>query len=283
MEGPLIVSRVDELCADLTAERQDLRTLLGGRDVADWTLPTLAEPWTVLDQVVHLAWFDDAARLAIVDPDEFVRRRREALADVDGFVESVRVQNADISAAEADDWLAAATAELTRAAVDADPTRRVPWYGPDMTIASCLTARIMETWAHGQDVADALGVTRRPSDRLRHVAFLGVRAMGNSFRAHGLPVPEAAIRVELLAPDGDVWEFGAEATEASDLVRGPALDFCLLVTQRSHREDTALVATGPVADRWLDVAQAFAGPPGAKRSAGARAPHGSATSGGDAE
>jgi hypothetical protein len=42
----------------------------------------------------------------------------------------------------------------------------------------------------------------------------------------------------------------------------PAYDFCLLVTQRRHRDDPDLVATGPDADRWLDIAQAFAGPPG---------------------
>jgi uncharacterized protein (TIGR03084 family) len=275
VEGSLIVSRIDELCTDLTAERHDVRSMLAGRGDAAWSLPTPAQPWTVLDQVVHLAWFDDAARLAIVDPDEFVTRRREALADVDGFVESVRSQHAGISPAEADQWLARATEALTQAAAGADATRRVPWYGPDMTIASCLTARIMETWAHGQDVADALGVVRQPSERLRHVAFLGVRAMPNSFIAHGLPVPAPALRVELVAPDGGIWEFGVDAADATDVVRGPALDFCLLVTQRSHRDDTALIATGPVADQWLDVAQAFAGPPGDKRPAGAR------TTGGD--
>jgi uncharacterized protein (TIGR03084 family) len=282
VERSLIVGRIDELCADLTAERHDLQALLDGRDPADWQRPTPAEPWTVLDQVVHLAWFDDAARLAIVDPDEFVAQRRQALADVDGFVETVRTQHTGMAAAEVADWLAAATAALTRASAEADPSRRVPWYGPDMTIASCLTARIMETWAHGQDVADALGVTRPPSDRLRHVAFLGVRAMPNSFRAHGLAVPEASVRVELVGPDGARWAFGAEADDATDVVRGTALDFCLLVTQRVHRDDTALIAEGPVADRWLDVAQAFAGPPGAKRPAGARTPRLAPAAGGDA-
>ena len=39
----------------------------------------------------------------------------------------------------------------------------------------------------------------------------------------------------------------------------------LRVTQRLHRDDLDLVATGPVADRWLDLAQAFAGPPGGGR------------------
>jgi uncharacterized protein (TIGR03084 family) len=137
----------------------------------------------------------------------------------------------------------------------------VPWYGPDMTLASSITARIMETWAHGQDVADTLGVTRTPTERLRHVAFLGWRAVGNSFRARGRAVPTEAVRVE-----AGQWTFGP--AEATNVVRGPALDLCLVVTQRRHVADTALVAEGPVAAEWLSIAQAFAGPPGAGRSPG---------------
>jgi uncharacterized protein (TIGR03084 family) len=129
------------------------------------------------------------------------------------------------------------------------------------------TARIMESWAHGEDVAGALGVRRPPTVRLRHIAHLGFRTLGHGFAAHGRPVPAAPVRVELAGPDGEVWAFGP--ADAADRVTGPALDFCRLVTQRRHRADLALVATGPVADEWLDVAQAFAGPPGAKRSPGA--------------
>jgi len=137
----------------------------------------------------------------------------------------------------------------------------VPWYGPDMTLASTLTARIMETWAHGQDVADALGIDRDPSPRLRHVAFLGWRAVANSFRVQGRPEPTAPVRVEL----GEV-AFGPD--DAVDVVRGSLLHFCLVVTQRRHPADTDLVAEGPVATEWLTIAQAFAGPSGAGREPG---------------
>jgi uncharacterized protein (TIGR03084 family) len=135
-----------------------------------------------------------------------------------------------------------------------------------MSAASSVTARLMETWAHGQDIADALEVTRPATARLRHVAHLGVATMSFSFQAHGQPVPTAPVRVELTAPgeDGTTWTWGPP--EASDLVRGDALDFCLLVTQRRHRLDTGVRATGPVATAWLEVAQAFAGPPGPGRS-----------------
>jgi uncharacterized protein (TIGR03084 family) len=124
----------------------------------------------------------------------------------------------------------------------------------------------METWAHGQDVSDALAVVRPPSDRLRHVAFIGARTLPNSYQARGRPVPEVPVRVELRAPGGESWFFGPEG--AADVVRGSALDFCLAVTQRRHLDDLDLELEGPVAVEWLSIAQAFAGPPGSGRKPG---------------
>jgi len=147
------------------------------------------------------------------------------------------------------------------AALDAGTT--LPWYGPPMSAASSVTARLMETWAHGQDVVDAVGAIREPTSRLRNVAHLGVATYGWSHRVHGQEPPTTPVRVELTAPDGAQWTWGP--ADAADRVTGSALNFCLLVTQRRHRADLALVANGPVADRWLDVAQAFAGPPGSGR------------------
>ena len=144
-----------------------------------------------------------------------------------------------------------------------DPATRLPWFGPDMGVASSVTARIMETWAHGQDIADTLGTERPPTARLRHVAHIGIRALPYSYLVNGLPVPTEPIRVELTAPDGQTWTWGP--AEAADRVTGPALDFCLAVTQRRHRSDTSLVVTGPVASQWMTIAQAFAGPAGPGR------------------
>ena len=134
-----------------------------------------------------------------------------------------------------------------------------------MSAASSLTARIMETWAHTQDIADALGVTREPTDRLRHVAHIGVGARAFSYAVHG-ETPAAEIRIELTGPDGTPWTWGP--ADAEDRVTGPALDFCLLVTQRRHRDDLALVIEGPAAAEWMSIAQAFAGAAGTGRSPG---------------
>jgi uncharacterized protein (TIGR03084 family) len=160
-------------------------------------------------------------------------------------------------------WLQRARREYLTVFAALDPGTALPWYGPPMSAASSVTARLMETWAHGQDVVDALGLVRRPTARLRHVAHLGVRTLGWSFRLHGHPVPETPVYVELAGPGGDRWTWGPD--DAADRVTGTALDFCLLVTQRRHRSATALLATGPIADTWLDLAQAFAGAPGPGR------------------
>jgi uncharacterized protein (TIGR03084 family) len=132
-----------------------------------------------------------------------------------------------------------------------------------MSAASSVTARLMETWAHGQDIADALGIERPPTARLRHIAHIGVSTIGFSFAVRGLPPPDEPVRIEITGPDEAVWTWGPADTP--NVVRGPALDFCLVVTQRRHPADTAVTTTGPVARQWISIAQAFAGAPGPGR------------------
>jgi uncharacterized protein (TIGR03084 family) len=150
----------------------------------------------------------------------------------------------------------------------ADPSHRIPWFGPPMGVLSFVSARLMETWAHGTDVADALGIARKPTDRLRHVAHLGVRARPFSYLVRGLEVPPGRIDVVLTSPSGEVWTFTAgtsAAPEPAASVAGPALDFCLVVTQRRNLVDTHLAVHGDLASEWMTLAQAFAGPPGPGR------------------
>jgi uncharacterized protein (TIGR03084 family) len=155
---------------------------------------------------------------------------------------------------------------LIEVARGVDPATRVPWYGPAMGARSFITARLMETWAHGQDVFDALGTTREPTDRLRHVAHIGVRARPFSYAIRRMTMPDADIHVALTTPSGETATWGSPAS--TDSVRGPMLDFCLAVTQRRHRADTALEIAGPAAEEWMSIAQAFAGDPGPGREPG---------------
>ncbi|HET8660637.1 MAG TPA: TIGR03084 family metal-binding protein [Micromonosporaceae bacterium] len=251
-----------ELLADLDAESADLDALVAPLPDAAWATPTPAEGWTITHQIAHLAWTDHVSLLAATDTAAFFASVADAGEDIGGFVDRTTAS----SLAPPPELLArwrSGRAALTAALAAVPPGTKLPWYGTAMSPASMATARIMETWAHGLDVADALGVVRPPTARLRHIAHIGARTVGQGFVAHGQEPPDQPVRVELSAPDGALWTFGPEG--AADRVTGPALDFCLLVTQRRHRADLALRATGPVADAWLDVAQAFAGPPGKGR------------------
>jgi uncharacterized protein (TIGR03084 family) len=255
---------VDAICNDLAAEHDALDALVAPLTSSLWDRPTPSIGWTIRDQVSHLWYFDRTATLALTDADAFEASKRVVLGDPSGDPSS-SIGRA-MSAPDLLQAWRADRANLLAALRVVDPSARVPWYGPSMAARSFATARLMETWAHGQDVADTLGVTRVATDRLRHVAHIGVRARAFSYAANAMPMPTVDIRVELDGPHGDRWTWGDEAS--AHRVTGPALDFCLVVTQRRHVTDTALVAEGEAAREWLSIAQAFAGPPGAGRAAG---------------
>jgi uncharacterized protein (TIGR03084 family) len=252
------------LLVDLEAESADLDRIVAQLPPEDWSLPTPAEGWSIAHQIAHLAWTDEAAVVAASDPDGFASLLEQAMADPEGFVDRGAEELAQL---EPDELLARwrqARRALARALAAVPDGAKVPWFGPPMRAPSMATARLMETWAHGQDVADALGVARTPTDRLRHVAHIAVRARQFAYTVHGLPMPEGEVRVELAAPSGETWAWGPD--DAADVVRGPAVDFCLLATRRRHRSDLALEAVGPAAEEWLGIIQAFAGPPGKGRA-----------------
>jgi uncharacterized protein (TIGR03084 family) len=265
IDGPTHYTARPTSIEDLRAEGRELQALLAPLRPADWDTPTPAEGWAIRDQVSHLAWFDDAAVRAVTAPDDF---RAEMAAALTGGLDTdaIAKQHRSMAVPELRNWFDAARARLLDVLAGLDPKARIPWYGPDMGAASFATARLMETWAHGQDVADALGTVRTPTDRLRHVAQIGFRALPYSFVIHGREVPAEPVRVELTLPSGSPLTLGPDA--AVDVVRGDALDFCLVVTQRRHLADVSLEVTGPVAAEWLAIAQAFAGPPGSGRRPG---------------
>ena len=251
-------AELDALTRDLADEQASLDGLVASIEESAWHRDTPAAGWTVLDQIAHLAYFDDTATVAILDPDAF-RASLEVLVDAalaGGLDEyTLGPWRAMDPATVLSRWREN-RAGLTAAAKSLDPAARVPWYGPSMSAASFLTARLMETWAHGTDVADALGARLAATDRLVHVARLGVITRAWSYAVRGEPMPEGRVRVALTSPSGGVWTWGDG--DADDVVSGPAEDFCLVVTQRRHLDDTALV-TGELARHWLIRAQAFAG------------------------
>ncbi|MFC9762598.1 TIGR03084 family metal-binding protein [Rhodococcus jostii] len=256
---------IDDLCA----ESDSLDALVADLPDSRWADPTPAEGWTIAHQIGHLLWTDEAALLAITDPDGFTEQLTVAASNPAGFVDAGAEEHARRQPAELLAAWRSARARLAEALLSVPPGQKILWYGPPMKAASMATARLMETWAHGQDVADALSVPRKPTERLKSIAHLGVRTRDFAYAVNELAPPAEEFRVELTAPDlVSVWTWGPE--DAAQKVTGPAEDFCLLVTQRANRADLALEATGADADAWLNIAQAFAGPAGGGREAGTR-------------
>ncbi|MCW2856517.1 MAG: hypothetical protein JWR52_2132 [Marmoricola sp.] len=253
------------LLGDLAAETEVLSEVLTGLDPDRWEYATPADGWSVRDQVSHLAFFDQAAVTAATDPDVFCVDAAALVELGPQFPDVVAERFRTMPVPELYTWFAAARADLLSTFAAFDGNERVPWFGPSMSVMSSATARLMETWAHGQDVYDTFGLSRPPTARLKHIAHLGVRTLGFSFLLNERELPELPVRVELLAPDGSTWTWGEP--EAGDVVRGSAEDFCLVVTQRRHPLDTDLVVTGSTAAAWISIAQSFAGAPGRGRDA----------------
>jgi uncharacterized protein (TIGR03084 family) len=244
---------VAAIAADLTAEQDALDDVVAGLAPDAWGTPTPSPGWTVADQIGHLTYFDGAAVTAITDPDAFKASIAGLLADPDGTTLHRHLGPEALLAAWREN-----RRRLGEVARKLEPGQRVPWYGPSMSARSFLTARLMETWAHGQDVVDAVGASRPATDRLRHVCQIGFITRGWTYVNRGEEQPAGDVRLELTSPGGEVWRWGPD--EAEDVVRGPALDFCLVTTQRRHVDDTALEVEGVAARDWMTKAQAFAGP-----------------------
>ncbi len=253
----------EHIVDDLRDESDALDALVGPLSAEQWGQPTPAPGWTIAHQIAHLLWTDRVALTSITDEAEFGRLLTAAMADPARFVDEAAEQLAATPPAELlADWRSTRTA-LHAALRTVAPGRKLLWFGPPMSAPSMATARLMETWAHGLDVADALGSPVTLSPRLRSIAHLGVRTRDFAFTVHGLTPPAEPFLVELTGTDGDVWSWGP--ADAEQRVTGPVLDFCYLVTQRRPRADLDLTAVGPDAQRWLQIAQAFAGPPGQGR------------------
>lgn len=255
---------------DLQAEGDALDALATAGGADGWSAATPSPGWTVAHQIAHLTWVDGYARLAATDPEQFYPTLMAELEGAGGDVVALLDSRAAEGLTEPAETLLARWRQGRQDLLDilrsAPQDASLPWFGgPDLpqTPAELGAARLMEWWAHGQDVADALGVSRPATERLKHVAEVSVANRDYAFTTHDLAAPTRPVRVELAGPEGQAWTWGPE--DATDTVTGSALDFCLLMTQRIHRDDTDLVATGDEADRWLDVGQAYAGPPGGKR------------------
>ena len=257
--------------ADFKAECDTLHAVLQGRDDADFERPTQFKDWTVDDVIAHLHMWNHAVNLSVTDEtafDAFVQAFQDAGRRHFPYTHewSGGLKGQALLAA----WygLCADMEPLWR---DLDPDLRVKWVGPPMTVRMSMIARQMETWSHGQEVFDVFGVARQDEDRIRNIAELGVRTFGYTFTNRGIERPAVKPFVRLTAPSGAEWTWNEESD--TDYVAGPATDFCQVVTQTRNIADVGLEVCGDAANRWMAIAQCFAGgpndppPPGARRTA----------------
>jgi uncharacterized protein (TIGR03084 family) len=252
-----------EVVAALAAEQEELDRVVAAISEEEWDTVTPAEPWTVRDTIAHLAFFDERQTEAIIDLDAFAREINQRLAAAnEDYMEIALTRGRELGPAGVLAWWRTARAAELAAFATVDDASQLPWYGPAMKAPTAVAARLMETWAHGQDIVEALGIERAPTDRLFPIAELGVKTYSWSFLNRGLDVPEQRVRVSLTGPGGrtEVWN-----ESSSERISGPVEDFCLVVAQRRHYLDTALVIEGEIARQWMEVAQIFAGPPGPGR------------------
>ena len=254
---------------DFREECDVLSDAFEGLSEADWTRRTQFKGWTFNDVLVHLHFWNSAADQALVDPAGFQQLVAAILPELgkaglrpienrmiaergSALLEIWRTQYRDMS----DRWSGL------------DPKLRVKWVGPDMSVRSSITARQMETWAHGMEIFDLLGQRRCDSDRIANVVMLGVNTFGWSHKVQGLEIPAEMPFLRLTAPSGKVWDYGTPGED--ERIEGSAVEFAQVVTQTRNIADTALQVTGPVATRWMATAQCFAGPPETPPAEGTR-------------
>jgi uncharacterized protein (TIGR03084 family) len=269
------------ICQQLRDEYDALDNIVEALDESQWQLTTGFKDWSIYEQICHLCISDESALLAVSDPEGFKASMAKQIAAGDVSHDWKR----DIIPAYGQytgsemllRWRQQRSA-LLQALSTTTAKQRIPWIAADMSARSFATARLMETWSHGQGIYDALGLRRKNHSRLKNICELGYRTFGWSFVVHGQPAPEVEVRLELVAPSGELWIWGAAEVGSTDsvvdavvdVISGSAEGFCQVVCQCRHVADTDLVCRGDIAVQWMALAQCFAGGPGGGPQPGER-------------
>lgn len=250
----------------LTEECDDLDRLIDGLTDVQWNWDTPAPGWTIAHQVAHLAATFHMAGMAAADPDAFTALMSKLDNNFNANVtHALNEYLNDPTEVLLSRWKSERAAAI-KALSEVPEGQVVPWLVNPLPPAVLAMAGMMEAFAHGQDIADTLGVQRERTDRIKFLVAFAVRTWDFGYQAREEQTPDVEFRFELAAPSGALWEFGP--ADASQRITGSALDFCLLTTRRRHRSDLDIAAVGPDAEHWVDIAQSYRGPAGSGRAAG---------------
>jgi len=262
-----------QVSEDLRDEVDELHGFLQTLKPEDWDRETGFMQWTPWDVVAHLHYFDLVSTVSLEGEEAFATERKALMSAIgSGKTNKILARErfgALDSAALLAQWHSTAHS-LCDTLGQAAPKLRLPWFGPDMGVQMFTTARYMETWAHGQEVYDLMGASRKHTDRIKHIATIGIKTFGWTFVNRKLEIPGPPPYVRLNAPSGAIWEWNEPSDE--ECIRGDAVDFCHVVTQGRNIADTRLSVVGPIATQWMSIAQCFAGGPADPPEPGTRGP-----------
>lgn len=251
---------MQEILKDLIDEQETLDQFLTTLSEFQWDVPSPAEGWFLRDSVAHIAHIDDVAVSVLKEDFSSLKEASELGAD---FNEKGLQKGRSLSPYQILCWWRASRAILVNELSKCDPKKRIPWFAMSMGTRAFATARLMETWAHGLDCFDSVKAESRDTDRLRHIAFLAYIARPFAYQINGFPPPKTPLRLELILPSGIPWVKGSE--EAKDRIRGQCGEFCRVAVRRRNWLDMNLEIEGEEANRFIQIVQTYAGPPGPGR------------------
>jgi uncharacterized protein (TIGR03084 family) len=248
------------LAADFLAESDALHAIVEPLSETAIDQPTAFKGWTINTVLSHLHVWNLAAGMSLKGDGSFETFYAGAAAVTGrgGRLPEYEIVWLDGLAGRAlvGAWREGFT-KTAAAFSSADASARVKWAGPDMSVRSSLTARLMETWAHGQEIYDQLGLVRRNRDHIRNIVVLGNNTFGWTYKVRGEEPPAPRPHLRLTAPSGEMWSYN-DASE-TDLIEGLAEEFCQVVTQTRNIADTQIRVVGAPAADWMSKAQCFAG------------------------
>lgn len=229
--------------------------MVSGLDEAGWKTPSACAGWSVADVVLHMAQTDEMAIASVEDRmGEFLAGFPPTATSIDEGAE-LMVQAERTSGAAAFERWQSRSSELRALFAACDPSARLNWVAGTLSARTLATTRMTECWIHTGDIASGLGVAREPTDRTRHIARLAWRTLPYAFTLNGREM-SGPVAFELTGPDGAEWSFSSG--DPLTVVRGPALDLCMVAARRWKPADTALSGEGPDFDAVLDVVRTYA-------------------------
>ena len=250
---------MDQICDDIAAETRALSTVVEDLTEDQWRAPTVAEGWDSHETILHLGATDWICYLTLVNPKLFVDIRTQLSKGETSVHKAVGPHVRGLQGRELWEWFLTGRSEMLRALGDTDPKARITWLGPDIGARALATSRLLETWTHSHDLADSFGIQYPRTNRLRHIAHIGVVTREFSYVNQGLTPPKEPVRVELVSPNGDQWSWGPD--DATNKVSANAYEFCKVITRRIPVAESAVETHGVLAQKWMEIAQPWIEPP----------------------